>query len=541
MKNFTIAHRIMTMIGASILALLVVGGVGMYVANKETESIRNINENSLVSIQLLVNARQAFMEMNGNTYLHIITPTEVGMNVIEAKIDAESKKAFEQLKEYEKFLSNEEDKKLLEGNVQNLKNYQDVVRQRVLKKSMDDEKETARGMMGAQGKLAANKALAGFDEHISFNKKNAETTTREAIDSAARGRVVSLIAMLAGLGAVVAMGFFLLRYITISLGQIRSMVIRIESELDFTTRVKETHNDEIGQTTRALNRLLDKLQDNLKSISDGAQSVASAANTMSSMSNEVAETSDKQSAAASDMAATVEELTVSINHVGDRAQEANRISCESGEMAVSGGKVIGQTVDDIQDIASTVDAAASLLHGLEQHSQEISNVVAVIREVADQTNLLALNAAIEAARAGEQGRGFAVVADEVRKLAERTAFSTKEIADTIDAMRHSASDAVVSMQAIVEKVSKGVERAQEANESIKRIDEGSQAAVSLVDEIASAIREQGTATNNIAVQVEHIAQMSEESSAAATQSAEAARSLDQLANNMQRIVSAYRL
>jgi len=203
--------------------------------------------------------------------------------------------------------------------------------------------------------------------------------------------------------------------------------------------------------------------------------------------------------------------------------------------------VIGQTVSDIQGIALSVHEAAELIHELEQHSQQISKIVIVIREVADQTNLLALNAAIEAARAGEQGRGFAVVADEVRKLAERTGTSTKEIASTVSAMRTNASNAVICMQGVVSKVTEGVERAQEANRSIKKIGEGSRNAVAMVTEITNAIREQGSATNNIAIQVERIAQMSEQSSAAAGNSAQTAQDLDRLANDMKRIVSTYQL
>lgn len=210
-------------------------------------------------------------------------------------------------------------------------------------------------------------------------------------------------------------------------------------------------------------------------------------------------------------------------------------------MATSGEMVIGQTVTDIQDIATTVREAAELIHSLEKHSQEISNVVAVIKEVADQTNLLALNAAIEAARAGEQGRGFAVVADEVRKLAERTAVSTKEISETIDVMRTSAGNAVSSMEGVVIKVGIGVESAQEASSTIKRIGEGSRNAVGMVGEITEAIREQATAMNNIATQVERIAQMSEESSAAAANSADTAHDLDRLATDMRRIVSSYKV
>ena len=321
----------------------------------------------------------------------------------------------------------------------------------------------------------------------------------------------------------------------------QSTVKKIEGDLDFTVNAEVIGKDEISEVATAINRLINKLQANLKTIAQGANSVASAASLMATSSNQVATASHEQSESASDMAATVEEMTVSINHVGDRAQEANRISSESGDLAISGEKIINQTVTDIQDIATTVGEAAELIHGLEKHSQEISNVVSVIKEVADQTNLLALNAAIEAARAGEQGRGFAVVADEVRKLAERTAMSTQEISGTIATMRTSASNAVASMEGVVDKVAKGVESAQEASEAIRMMGEGSRSAVGMVEEIATAIREQATATNSIAMQVERIAQMSEESSAAAGNSAETARNLDRLATDMQGVVNTYKL
>ncbi|MDR3410042.1 MAG: HAMP domain-containing methyl-accepting chemotaxis protein [Formivibrio sp.] len=541
MKGMTIARQIMLMIGISIIALLMVGITGLLVSNTQTKGIHTIDEESLTSIQTLGAARQAFMSVRVKVYAHVLNVDEMEKLEIENSLASDAKQVEQLLKEYEKHLLNDEDKKLLETDNSTLNAYLDLINKEVLPKSRNKETEAARDTLLSQGSALGGQALNSLDAHMAYHKKKADETVARALAGAAQGKIITLAAILMGSIALGALGLYLLRNISRSLNQIRTMVSRVESDLDFTLRVTVTKQDEIGVTTSALNRLLDKLQGNLQSISSGAKSVAAAATQMAATSSQVATASQQQSEAASGMAATVEEMTVSINHVSDRAQEANRISSQSGQLAASGEKIIGQTASDIHDIAATVHQAAEQIHGLEQHGQQISNVVAVIKEVADQTNLLALNAAIEAARAGEQGRGFAVVADEVRKLAERTAASTQEIAATINTMRASASNAVASMQEVVSKVALGVERAQQANESIKQIGQGSRDAVDMVDEIATAISEQGSATNNIAVQVERIAQMSEESNAAAEESARSAHDLDRLASDMQRIVSAYRL
>jgi methyl-accepting chemotaxis protein len=241
------------------------------------------------------------------------------------------------------------------------------------------------------------------------------------------------------------------------------------------------------------------------------------------------------------MAATVEEVTVSINHVAERTVEADALSRESGAQAEQGGAVIERTVAEIGDVCNDVRDSSVKIAALQKQTESIGMVVKTIKEIADQTNLLALNAAIEAARAGEQGRGFAVVADEVRKLAERTTNSTHEIETTILAVQAGADDAVSRMQATMARVEAGVAAAREAGGAIRSIRDGSAEVVSHVAEISHSIREQGVASHSMAQVVERVAQMSEQNSAAAGQTAQSSALLQQLAGEMETAIRRYRI
>ena len=282
----------------------------------------------------------------------------------------------------------------------------------------------------------------------------------------------------------------------------------------------------------AMKVMQSNLQKLIGEIQTDADMVASAAKKMTIAAEDVACSSNQQSASSLVIAAAMEQLTVSINLISDSANRAQTISGDSELLMNETSGVVSEAVNRIAKIATVVEQASQTVRTVGQESENVSKIVLVIKEVADQTNLLALNAAIEAARAGEQGRGFAVVADEVRKLAERTTQSTQEITTMISSMQSSARDAVTCIEDAVANVNEGVILTKRVGESVSRLGASSHEVKEVIIDVSSALREQNAASNEIARNVEQIAQTGERNSGAVGAVAKAATELQQLANSL---------
>ncbi len=310
---------------------------------------------------------------------------------------------------------------------------------------------------------------------------------------------------------------------------------------NLTIDIRTDRRDEFGEEMRAAREMVEKWRDvvgNIKmaaaSISSAGQQLSASAEQMSKGSGEQANRSSQVAAASVEMSQTVVDIARNTNNIASSA--ANTV-----KIARDGEQVVNQSMQEVKEIAQTVDSSAESIRSLGDRSNQIGEIVNVIDDIADQTNLLALNAAIEAARAGEQGRGFAVVADEVRKLAERTANSTSEIGSMINAIQGDVDRAVKSMNNVAKKVDTGVELSSKAGESLRIIVESVDELLGMVQQIASATEEMSATSEEINRDIEQIAAVSRETSVSSEQTAQASGELAKLSNDLENIVGQFRV
>jgi methyl-accepting chemotaxis protein len=288
------------------------------------------------------------------------------------------------------------------------------------------------------------------------------------------------------------------------------------------------------QMQSSLGKMVTLIKTQAKQLEDMAHSLAVAA-------KQITDNVNHESDAVSSMAAAIEEMSVSTSHISDQGGNARQIADTSRNNAEQGTQVVDKTVAGLLTTAQEIQAASAEVSRLGEDATRIVNVVKVIKEIADQTNLLALNAAIEAARAGEQGRGFAVVADEVRKLAERTGNATSEINQMSGKINEMVSHALDSMAKVVETTRQGVADAETVQSSIASIRQSFGEVANVIDDISAALVEQNVASSDLAKNTENVAQMSEENSGAAQSLLSLAKDLEAKAVEVRDAVAIFKV
>ena len=381
-----------------------------------------------------------------------------------------------------------------------------------------------------------------IDELTDLVQKDAAAAGANAHTTTDNNQIIQAATLTVGLLVCALVAFFFPILITRPLNRVISAIEDLAGgEGDLTLRVNVDSKDELGHLSASLNQFLEKLHDLIRRAATTSSQVREASNQMLQLNSQSQEmigsqhsSTDMVATAINEMAATVQEVAQSASSAADEARQADAD-------ARTGSERVNSSLISIRDLAQDVGRAAEVIHKLETEAEGVGSVLDVIRGIAEQTNLLALNAAIEAARAGEQGRGFAVVADEVRTLASRTQQSTTEIQGMIEKLQCGARNAVSVMDAGREKAQASVERAESAGSSLIEITKAVASISSMNTQIASAAEEQSVVTAEINRNITEISVISDRNSQVSSEAAQASTVLSEYAGELDRIVQNFKI
>ncbi|MCE0914940.1 methyl-accepting chemotaxis protein [Pseudomonas mosselii] len=366
---------------------------------------------------------------------------------------------------------------------------------------------------------------------IQIERRDAESVQARSLQTTA-----TLLALLVGVLAA----FIITRQITRPLRETMDVVNRIASG-DLTQELRVTRRDELGALQQGIARMGTTLRDLITGIRDGVTQIASAAEELSAVTEQTSAGANSQKVETDQVATAMHEMAATVQEVARNAEQASHAATNADDEARVGDKVVGEAISQIERLAHEVHRSTEAMTLLQQESQKIGSVMDVIKSVAEQTNLLALNAAIEAARAGEAGRGFAVVADEVRGLAQRTQQSTEEIEGLIASLQHGTQQVAEVMNGSRSLTDSSVELARKAGGSLESITRTVSNIQSMNQQIAAAAEQQSAVAEEISRSILNVRDVSEQTAAASDETAASSVELARLGGHLQTLVSQFRV
>jgi methyl-accepting chemotaxis protein len=514
----------------------VIGTVGIMSLKSADESDTLLFTHQTVPLALIADVAEYFQRVRVNTRDIILAQKDEEIQAYAQKIASYRERVAQKTDEFEKtILSQEvrdEFKVFKETRVDYGKHLDEL---EALSRANKDAEAFAllKGDMSISAKAEEDAISKLAEMKVKSAHERADANT-----AAADAAMTAMVAVL-GVGVLISigLGLFISRIIS---RPVKDVVASIDNA-DLNMQFNSERKDEVGDLQRSFDRFVETIKGTLLQVSEASAAVASASSEISSSTEQMAAGAQEQTSQAGEVASAVEEMTKTIVENSRNASSTADTAKQAKLAAEQGGTVVEETVSGMKRIAGVVRQSAGTVQELGKSSDQIGEIIGVIDDIADQTNLLALNAAIEAARAGEQGRGFAVVADEVRKLAERTTKATKEIAGMIKKIQSDTKGAVTSMEEGTKEVDEGIKLADKAGSSLREIVGISQKVTDMVAQIAAASEQQSSASEQISKNVEAISSVTNESAAGVQQIARAAEDLNRLTENLQQLLNKFKL
>jgi len=537
-KNLTIGKKLGVGFGVIIVSIIILGVITLFQLNQIRVDVNDIDER-IDKLNNAYIAKDCIKNILATIPDFILSEHAQERENMKKLIDENRAKYKEKLEAIRKITHTEEGKKLLD-NIENTIKEAVPYNNKVLELASLGKKDEAKKIFDEQVKPRTVKIFQAFDEEVAFHEKGLNKRMKEVISLIMRQIVIFIIIT----AIVVALGIFFSTFISRS---VRKPVAELKGVLekvaqgDLSVDIKVESKDEIGMISQSLKDALSSIKSLIAKSKTISSSLASSSEQLSATTEEISRNLKSQTERASQIASAAEEMSQTVVDIAKNASNIAEVSVTTAGVAKEGKDMTIKTANEIKVIEGAISKLSEVINILGDRSRQIGEIVTVIKDIADQTNLLALNAAIEAARAGEQGRGFAVVADEVRKLAERTAKATDEIAEMIRGIQSEVDVAEGSMEDATKKVASGVELSQKAANILGQILGKAQELQSMIQQIASATEEMSSVTDHITQDIGSIAEGSKEISLAVDQSAQTASDIARLGGELKTAIGRFKV
>ncbi|MCV4286052.1 methyl-accepting chemotaxis protein [Pseudomonas capsici] len=539
LRNLGIASR--ATLGFALIALIVVllGLLSLQKLQSLNQSSSDIGKGWLTSTRLLGEMADTTTRFRTMSYFVLVNRSKADVDKAEARLNTLTQKANQIADSYAPLISSNEEGEAFKQFKEALKNYL-LAQDRLRKISLAGETDQINGLITGDLKVYSDQMAPLLEKLIALNTAGANKAVEDASDQYQNSRF-----MIAGMIVAAALLTVLLAVLlTRSIVRPLMEAVQVAEDVaagDLSKNVVVQGNDEVSRLQQALSGMQLNLRQTIQQISESATLLASAAEELDAVTNESSRGLQQQNNEIEQAATAVNEMTAAVEEVARNAVSTSEASRLSSHSALEGRNRVSETLSSIQQMTRDVAVTSDQVRSLAQQSQAIGKVLDVIQAIAQQTNLLALNAAIEAARAGEAGRGFAVVADEVRALAHRTQTSAQEIEVMVGGIQNDTEQAVISMQNSSSKAEATLDVAQSAGQALEEITQ----AINEISErnlvIASAAEEQAQVAREVDRNLVNIRDLSLQSTTGADQTTTASHELSRLAVDLNKMVTRFKV